>query len=55
MTDRVEAIPTGAHWGVYDVLVEDGRIVGSRPWEEDPDPAPLHARRCRRWSIIRSG
>ena len=42
MTDRVEAIPTGAHWGVYDVLVEDGRVVGSRPWEEDPDPAPLH-------------
>ncbi len=43
MTERAESIPTGAHWGVYDVLVEDGRVVGSRPWAEDPDPAPLHA------------
>ena len=44
MTDRpTEAIPTGAHWGVYDVLVADGRVVGARPWAEDPDPAPLHA------------
>ena len=43
MTDGAEAVPTGAHWGVYDVLVEDGRVVGARPWEEDPDPAPLHA------------
>ena len=43
MTDRTETVPTGAHWGVYDVLVEDGRVVGARPWAEDPDPAPLHA------------
>ena len=42
MTDRTEAIPTGAHWGIYDVLVEDGRVVGARPWKEDPDPTPLH-------------
>ena len=43
MTERAESIPTGAHWGVYDVLVADGRVVGSRPWADDPDPAPLHA------------
>ena len=44
MTDpRTETVPTGAHWGIYDVLVADGRVVGSRPWAEDPDPAPLHA------------
>ena len=43
MTDRTETVPTGAHWGIYDVLVADGRVVGARPWDEDPDPAPLYA------------
>ena len=43
MTEGTRAIPTGAHWGVYDVLVEGGRVVGARPWGEDPDPAPLYA------------
>ncbi len=41
--DGTEAVPTGAHWGIYDVLVSGGRVVGARPWEEDPDPAPLYA------------
>ncbi|MCY4547990.1 MAG: molybdopterin-dependent oxidoreductase [Defluviicoccus sp.] len=41
--DGTTAVPTGAHWGIYDVLVADGRVVGARPWEEDPDPAPLNA------------
>ena len=41
--DGTTAVPTGAHWGIYDVLVADGRVVGARPWDEDPDPAPLNA------------
>ena len=41
--DGTEAVPTGAHWGIYDVLVADGRVVGARPWDGDPDPAPLNA------------
>ena len=41
--DGTEAVPTGAHWGIYDVLVSGGRVVGARPWADDPDPAPLYA------------
>ena len=30
---------TGSHWGVYDVEVEDGRVVGVRPFAKDPNPS----------------
>jgi biotin/methionine sulfoxide reductase len=30
-----------AHWGAFLAEVEDGRIVGVRPFERDPDPSPL--------------
>ena len=43
MGERIEAVPTGAHWGIYDVLVDGGRVVGARPWADDPDPSPIHA------------
>lgn len=32
---------TSTHWGVYDVAVEGGRIVGITPFERDPDPSPI--------------
>jgi biotin/methionine sulfoxide reductase len=32
---------TGSHWGVYDVEVEDGRVVGVRPFAKDPSPSVL--------------
>ena len=32
---------TGAHWGVFDVVVEDGRATAARPAAADPDPPPL--------------
>jgi biotin/methionine sulfoxide reductase len=32
---------TSTHWGVYDVAVEDGRIVGITPFDRDPDPSPI--------------
>jgi len=32
---------TSTHWGVYDVAVEEGRIVGIEPFEHDPDPSPI--------------
>ncbi|WP_017558198.1 molybdopterin-dependent oxidoreductase [Nocardiopsis baichengensis] len=38
---RTEAYPTSSHWGSYEVLVEDGKVVGARPDPRDPDPAPL--------------
>lgn len=30
-----------SHWGAFLVEVEDGRVVGVRPFEHDPDPSPL--------------
>jgi trimethylamine-N-oxide reductase (cytochrome c) len=33
-------ILTGSHWGAIRMKVEDGRIVGVRPWERDPRPTP---------------
>ena len=39
---RVTTIPTGSHWGVYEVDVADGRIQEVRPSPHDPDPTPLH-------------
>ncbi|WP_159941513.1 MULTISPECIES: molybdopterin-dependent oxidoreductase [unclassified Nocardiopsis] len=35
--------PTSAHWGSYEVLVEDGRVVGTRPDADDPAPSPVIA------------
>lgn len=29
------------HWGVYDVEVEDDRIVAAHPWADDPEPSPI--------------
>lgn len=36
-----QVIPTGGHWGMYRVEVEDGRIVGVQPSPLDRDPSPL--------------
>ena len=30
-----------SHWGAFTAEVEDGRFVGVRPFEKDPDPSPL--------------
>jgi biotin/methionine sulfoxide reductase len=30
-----------SHWGSFTAEVEDGRIVGVRPFEHDPEPSPL--------------
>ncbi|WP_017626897.1 molybdopterin-dependent oxidoreductase [Nocardiopsis chromatogenes] len=40
-TAGTEAYPTSSHWGAYEVLVENGRVVGTRPDPGDPDPSPL--------------
>jgi len=34
-----EEILTGSHWGAFRMKVSEGRIVGIRPWENDPRPA----------------
>ena len=30
-----------SHWGAFLAEVEEGRVVGVRPFERDPDPSPL--------------
>ena len=30
-----------SHWGAFLAEVEDGRVVGVRPFERDPDPSPI--------------
>lgn len=32
---------TGAHWGMFEVEVRDGRLVGVRPFADDPHPSPI--------------
>src|SRR5262245_58105986 len=39
MTARL--IPNHSHWGAFLAEVEDGRVVGVRPFARDPDPSPL--------------
>lgn len=57
-----ESVPTGGHWGMFRVEVEQGRIVGVAPSPGDSDPSPLlhglpdiveHRSRVRRPAIRR--
>ncbi|UFN50315.1 molybdopterin-dependent oxidoreductase [Roseomonas sp. OT10] len=36
-----EIRPHASHWGYFDAVVEDGRVVGVRPFARDPAPGPL--------------
>ena len=38
----VRTVPTGSHWGIYEVDVADGRIRDVRPSPHDPSPTPMH-------------
>ena len=33
--------PSATHWGAFSAELEDGRVVGVRPFGRDPDPAPM--------------
>ena len=34
-------VPHHSHWGAYNAVVEDGKVVGAVPFDFDPDPPPL--------------
>jgi biotin/methionine sulfoxide reductase len=36
-----EIKPHAAHWGFFDAITENGRLVGVRPFAQDPVPATL--------------
>ena len=31
----------GSHWGAFEAIVDDGRLVEARPFELDPTPSPI--------------
>jgi len=35
------SVQTSSHWGVYTVDVEEGTVVGVKPFEKDPHPSPI--------------
>ena len=37
----VHLVRNHSHWGAFFAEVEDGRVVGVRPFEHDPDPSHL--------------
>ncbi len=37
-TSRVH---TASHWGAYDVLLRDGKLIGTQPFARDPNPSPM--------------
>ena len=56
-------IANHSHWGAFGVIVEDGRVVGTKPFALDPDPSPLidaipdavHSPTRTRCPMVRSG
>jgi biotin/methionine sulfoxide reductase len=34
-------VPHHSHWGAFNAVIEDGRVVGAEPFDFDPDPSPL--------------
>src|SRR5579862_9851029 len=37
----VKLVRNHSHWGAFLAEVEDGRVIGVRPFERDADPSPL--------------
>jgi biotin/methionine sulfoxide reductase len=37
----IKVVPNHSHWGAFSAEVEDGRVIGVRPFERDPDPSRL--------------
>ncbi len=41
--DAMRTQVTSSHWGAFEVDVEDGRIIATRPFAEDPHPSAIPA------------
>jgi biotin/methionine sulfoxide reductase len=39
----VKRFPSLSHWGAFNAVVEDGRLVGCEPFVHDPAPSPMLA------------
>jgi biotin/methionine sulfoxide reductase len=40
-SDGKTLVHTGSHWGIYDVEVDNGRVVGVRAFDRDPRPSQM--------------
>ena len=43
VSKNTSTVRTGAHWGMFEAEVSDGRLVGVRAFEGDPTPSPIIA------------
>ena len=41
MASSIKSRVTTSHWGAFRVLTENNRIIGTAPFEEDPDPSRI--------------
>src|SRR5580658_5046254 len=37
----LKRFPSLSHWGAFNAVVEDGRVVGCEPFAHDPAPSPM--------------
>ena len=37
----IQTMPHAAHWGAFTAVVENDRLIGVRPFADDPDPSVL--------------
>ena len=37
----IKRFPSLAHWGAFNALVEDGRVIGCEPFAHDPAPSAM--------------
>src|SRR3546814_14501807 len=40
-TSTARELRHASHWGAFTARVEDGRLVGIRPFAHDPEPSPI--------------
>jgi biotin/methionine sulfoxide reductase len=40
-SDHRQVTPGSSHWGAFNAVVEDGRLVDVQPFAHDPDPPPM--------------
>ncbi len=43
MPSPLKTIPHASHWGAFNAIVRDGRVIDALPIANDPDPSPMLA------------
>ncbi len=40
-SDHLQITPGSSHWGAFNAVVENGRLIEAQPFAHDPDPSPI--------------